>query len=85
MNVFSSVGYERIFGPVLHNNRFQYLIPSYEAATWKSDAFNTGSQYSSVTVGLTELVRRYCTMEHAQSINAEWTNAPSKAFVLVQK
>lgn len=24
-------------------------------------------------------------MEHAQSINAEWTNAPSKAFVLVQK
>lgn len=46
MNVFSAVGYERIFATVLHKNRFHYLIPSYEAPTSKSDDLNTGNLYS---------------------------------------
>lgn len=37
MNVFSALGYEGIFAPVLHKKRFHNLVPSSKAANAKAN------------------------------------------------
>lgn len=70
-SIFSVLGCEGIFVPVLSKNRFHNLIPSSQAASAKTEDLIQANSVPCVTVELAKVVRGYCMMGCAQSRNAE--------------